>query len=69
MITYKIRFYYLATGMEGTPLKFDLGKVVAEDKEDALEKVISSQIQKGLLSAKVEEIEWFKSCLTIKEII
>lgn len=67
MITYKIRFYYLATGMEGTPLKFDLGKVVAEDKEDALEKVISSQIQKGLLSAKVKEIEWFKSCLTIKE--
>lgn len=41
--TYHVTFYYLATGMEGTPMTRDHGAISACSEKEAIDKVISRQ--------------------------
>lgn len=42
MSQYQVKFYYLATGMEGRADQCDLGIIEAESKEQAVDKALAT---------------------------
>ena len=60
MKTFRVTYYYLATGMEGRPDEQDYGNVQADSADEA--KNIVTCMHGGASP------EWFKGCLTAVEV-
>jgi hypothetical protein len=59
---FNVRYFYLATGMDGIPDTEDCGEVLAETKEEAIEKIAQKRYPSDLNTRA-----FFKGCLTAKE--
>ncbi len=56
--TYKVTYYYLATGMEGNADIRDMGLVKAKSAEEA----------RLIIASKSDYREWMMSCLSAEEV-
>jgi hypothetical protein len=71
MNKYEVKYYYLATGMEGRADDRIIGTFEAENKEEAIELAIKQEIPVEEYYGpdnKWKTSDWLRSCLSAKQV-
>ena len=63
---YNVKFYFLASGMDGRAAEDDYGLVQARSKEHAITQVVDNAVATGVVNAHNKD--FFRGCLTARKV-